>query len=104
MVMQNFFRLSPGFCFSDGLASLALIRQGMKDKSSRGVFDWNVTGASICYLGLEVRLFPVFRLVYSCFLENLRNGSLSVNDFIFWNIVVAFMLLLLFRHGIYTKL
>jgi ATP-binding cassette subfamily A (ABC1) protein 3 len=25
----------------------------MKDKSSHGVFEWNVTGASICYLGLE---------------------------------------------------
>ncbi|KAG7961902.1 hypothetical protein I3843_09G039100 [Carya illinoinensis] len=51
--LKNFFRLSPGFCFADGLASLALLRQGMKDKSSDGVFDWNVTGASICYLGLE---------------------------------------------------
>ncbi|KFK37012.1 hypothetical protein AALP_AA4G200700 [Arabis alpina] len=51
--LKNFFRLSPGFCFSDGLASLALLRQGMKDKSSHGVFDWNVTGASIFYLGLE---------------------------------------------------
>lgn len=54
---QNFFRLFPGFCFADGLASLALLRQGMKDKSSDGVFDWNVTGASLCYLGLEVRFF-----------------------------------------------
>ncbi|ESQ52886.1 hypothetical protein EUTSA_v10016127mg [Eutrema salsugineum] len=51
--LKNFFRLSPGFCFSDGLASLALLRQGMKDKSSHGVFDWNVTGASISYLALE---------------------------------------------------
>ncbi|KAH9679352.1 ABC transporter A family member 1 [Citrus sinensis] len=49
----NFFRLSPGFCFADGLASLALLRQGMKDKTSDGVFDWNVTSASICYLGCE---------------------------------------------------
>ncbi|KAK7843984.1 abc transporter a family member 1 [Quercus suber] len=51
--LKNFFRLFPGFCFADGLASLALLRQGMKDKSSDGVFDWNVTGASLCYLGLE---------------------------------------------------
>ncbi|KAJ4906630.1 ABC transporter A family member 1 [Raphanus sativus] len=51
--LKTFFRLSPGFCFSDGLASLALLRQGMKDKSSHGVFDWNVTGASISYLALE---------------------------------------------------
>ncbi|KAL4325993.1 hypothetical protein GQ457_11G008730 [Hibiscus cannabinus] len=51
--LKNFFRLSPGFCFADGLASLALLRQGMKDKSSDGIFDWNVTGASICYLGVE---------------------------------------------------
>jgi ATP-binding cassette subfamily A (ABC1) protein 3 len=54
MLYQNFFRLSPGFCFADGLASLALLRQGMKDKSSNAVFDWNVTGASLCYLGFEV--------------------------------------------------
>ncbi|CAK7342616.1 unnamed protein product [Dovyalis caffra] len=52
-LLKNFFRLSPGFCFADGLASLALLRQGMKDKSSNAVFDWNVTGASLCYLGLE---------------------------------------------------
>ncbi|KAJ0099984.1 hypothetical protein Patl1_20485 [Pistacia atlantica] len=52
--LKNFFRLSPGFCFADGLASLALLRQGMKVKSSNGVFDWNVTGASIFYLGCEV--------------------------------------------------
>lgn len=52
--MQNFFRLSPGFCFADGLASLALLRQGMKKGSGDSVFDWNVTGASICYLAAEV--------------------------------------------------
>lgn len=51
---QNFFRLSPGFCFADGLASLALLRQGMKKGSGNSVFDWNVTGASICYLAAEV--------------------------------------------------
>lgn len=52
-ILKNFFRISPGFCFADGLASLALLRQGMKDKSSHETFDWNVTGASICYLGVE---------------------------------------------------
>ncbi|XP_057982078.1 ABC transporter A family member 1 [Malania oleifera] len=51
--LKIIFRLAPGFCFADGLASLALLRQGMKDGSSHGVFDWNVTGASICYLGVE---------------------------------------------------
>ncbi|KAJ8755578.1 hypothetical protein K2173_022157 [Erythroxylum novogranatense] len=51
--LKNFFRLFPGFCLADGLASLALLRQGMKDKDSDEVFDWNVTGASICYLGIE---------------------------------------------------
>lgn len=68
--LQNFFRLSPGFCFSDGLASLALLRQGMKDKSSHGVFDWNVTGASIFYLGLEVRGLPFLQHVCSYFYWN----------------------------------
>ncbi|KAM6596558.1 hypothetical protein CsatA_007082 [Cannabis sativa] len=57
--LKNFFRLSPGFCYADGLASLALLRQGMKDKSSDAAFDWNVTGASICYLGVEHLLLPV---------------------------------------------
>ncbi|XP_061362601.1 ABC transporter A family member 1 isoform X1 [Gastrolobium bilobum] len=51
--LKNFFRISPGFCFADGLASLALLRQEMKDKTSDGVYDWNVTGASICYLAVE---------------------------------------------------
>lgn len=56
LILQNFFRLSPGFCFADGLASLALLRQGMKEGSGDNVFDWNVTGASICYLAAEVLL------------------------------------------------
>lgn len=60
--LKNFFRLFPGFCFADGLASLALLRQGMKDKSNDGVFDWNVTGASICYLGLESIIYFLLTL------------------------------------------
>lgn len=52
-VLKNIFRLSPGFCFADGLASLALLRQGMKDGSGDGVLDWNVSGAAICYLAAE---------------------------------------------------
>ncbi|XP_058204041.1 ABC transporter A family member 1 isoform X4 [Rhododendron vialii] len=52
-VLKNIFRLSPGFCFADGLASLALLRQGMKDGSGYGVLDWNVSGAAICYLAAE---------------------------------------------------
>lgn len=53
-MFQNIFRLSPGFCFADGLASLALRRQDLKMGSGTGTFDWNITGASICYLGIEV--------------------------------------------------
>ncbi|GAB2295549.1 Phospholipid-transporting ATPase abca1 [Dionaea muscipula] len=60
--LKNFFRLSPGFCFADGLASLALLRQGMKSKSGDGVFDWNVTGASICYLGAESMIYFLLTL------------------------------------------
>ncbi|OMO71381.1 ABC transporter-like protein, partial [Corchorus capsularis] len=60
--LKNFFRLSPGFCFADGLASLALLRQGMKDKSSDGIYDWNVTGASLCYLGVEGLLYFLLTL------------------------------------------
>ncbi|CAJ2671488.1 unnamed protein product [Trifolium pratense] len=60
--LKNFFRISPGFCFADGLASLALLRQGMKDKTSDGVFDWNVTGASICYLAVESVIYFLLTL------------------------------------------
>ncbi|KAJ4969915.1 hypothetical protein NE237_003014 [Protea cynaroides] len=60
LFFKNFFRLSPGFCFADGLASLALRRQGMKLQSSDKVLDWNVTGASICYLGLESIIYFIF--------------------------------------------
>lgn len=77
--LKNFFRLSPGFCFADGLASLALLRQGMKDKSSNEAFDWNVTGASICYLGIEsicyflltlgLEIFPSYKLNLATFKE-----------------------------------
>lgn len=52
-LLKNFFRLSPGFCFADGLASLALLRQALKNGSKDNVLDWNVTGASISYLAAE---------------------------------------------------
>ncbi|XP_042053846.1 ABC transporter A family member 1-like isoform X2 [Salvia splendens] len=61
-LLKNFFRLSPGFCFADGLASLALMRQGMKEGSGDSVFDWNVTGASICYLAAEGIVYFVMTL------------------------------------------
>ncbi|XP_031487931.1 ABC transporter A family member 1 isoform X2 [Nymphaea colorata] len=51
--LKKIFRLAPGFCFADGLASLALRRQGIKLSSGKAVLDWNVTGASLCYLGME---------------------------------------------------
>lgn len=71
---QNFFRVSPGFCFADGLASLALLRQGMKVNSSKGAYyDWNVTGASLFYLGVEVFLIlthEAFRMLSSFSIAN----------------------------------
>uniref|UniRef100_A0A2P2LAL7 ABC transporter A family member 1 isoform X1 n=1 Tax=Rhizophora mucronata TaxID=61149 RepID=A0A2P2LAL7_RHIMU len=60
--LKNFFRIAPGFCFADGLASLALLRQGMKDEDSDAVFDWNVTGASICYLAIESIIYFLLTL------------------------------------------
>ncbi|CAL0326631.1 unnamed protein product [Lupinus luteus] len=66
-LLKNFFRISPGFCFADGLASLALLRQGMKDKTSDGVFDWNVTGAAICYLAVESFIYFLLTLVLEIF-------------------------------------
>ncbi|KAL3533759.1 hypothetical protein ACH5RR_007280, partial [Cinchona calisaya] len=61
-LLKNFFRLSPGFCFADGLASLALLRQGMKNGAGSRVFDWNVTGASICYLAAEAIIYFLLTL------------------------------------------
>ncbi|KAI4381515.1 hypothetical protein MLD38_007580 [Melastoma candidum] len=60
--LKNFFRISPGFCFADGLASLALLRQDMKDRSSGEASDWNVTGASVCYLALESMIYFMLTL------------------------------------------
>ncbi|KAJ8499332.1 hypothetical protein OPV22_009884 [Ensete ventricosum] len=61
-LLKNFFRLSPGFCFADGLASLALRRQGMKRGSGSSTLDWNVTGASICYLAFESIMYFLFTI------------------------------------------
>ncbi|WCJ33447.1 ATP-binding cassette sub-family A member 2 [Euphorbia peplus] len=81
--LKIFFRVSPGFCFADGLASLALLRQGMKDKTSDAVFDWNVTGASISYLGIEsvayflltilLELLPFYKLSMGTIKQHCRN-------------------------------
>ncbi|CAN6577001.1 unnamed protein product [Malus baccata var. baccata] len=68
--LKNFFRLSPGFCFADGLASLALLRQDMKDKSSNQALDWNVTGGSICYLGIESICYFLLTLGLELLLSN----------------------------------
>lgn len=61
-LLKNFFRVSPGFCLADGLASLALRRQGMKLGSGEGPLDWNVTGASVFYLLLESVIYFIFVL------------------------------------------
>ncbi|GFP92211.1 ABC transporter a family member 1 [Phtheirospermum japonicum] len=79
-LLKNFFRLSPGFCFADGLASLALLRQGMKKGSGDSVFDWNVTGASICYLVAEGMVYFVLTLALEFVLPhkiNLASNFLS---------------------------
>ncbi|PWA83115.1 ATP-binding cassette A1 [Artemisia annua] len=92
-VLKNFFRLSPGFCFADGLASLALLRQGMKVGSSQGYFGWNVSGGSICYLAAEgiiyflltlgLEVFPPHKFSsfgITEFLRSLRRSSRPVSD------------------------
>ncbi|KAG9457355.1 hypothetical protein H6P81_001863 [Aristolochia fimbriata] len=61
-VLKNIFRLSPGFCFADGLASLALRRQGMKLGSGYQTLDWDVAGASIFYLAVESLLYFIFTI------------------------------------------
>ncbi|XP_058083562.1 ABC transporter A family member 1 isoform X2 [Magnolia sinica] len=61
--LKNFFRLAPGFCFADGLASLALRRQGMKLGSGNETLDWNITGASIFYLAVESIIYFVLTIV-----------------------------------------
>ncbi|PKU66060.1 ABC transporter A family member 1 [Dendrobium catenatum] len=50
-------RLSPAFCFADGLASLALRHQDMKLGSKHQILDWNITGASLCYLAVEIIVY-----------------------------------------------
>ncbi|XP_028556093.1 ABC transporter A family member 1 [Dendrobium catenatum] len=55
--LKNFFRLSPAFCFADGLASLALRHQDMKLGSKHQILDWNITGASLCYLAVEIIVY-----------------------------------------------
>ncbi|KAK6149139.1 hypothetical protein DH2020_016664 [Rehmannia glutinosa] len=80
-IVQNFFRLSPGFCFADGLASLALLRQGMKKGSGDSVFDWNVTGASICYLAAEGMIYFVLTLGLEFLLPHKISFAMAAN---FW--------------------
>lgn len=80
LVLKKFFRLSPGFCFADGLASLALRRQGMKVGYSEEILDWNATGASICYLALE-------SIIYFCLtigIEFLPFHKLNFNSIKEW--------------------
>ncbi|CAN6443979.1 unnamed protein product [Victoria cruziana] len=62
ILLKKIFRLAPGFCFADGLASLALRRQGINLSSGKAVLDWNVTGASLCYLGMESIMYFTFVL------------------------------------------
>ncbi|WOK95547.1 ABC transporter A family member 1 [Canna indica] len=62
-LLKNFYRLSPGFCFADGLASLALRRQELKQGAGSDTLDWNVTGASICYLALESIIYFLLTIV-----------------------------------------
>lgn len=66
-MLKNFFRISPAFCFADGLASLALRHQGMKFGSGREILDWDVSGASITYLFIEsiVYLFLTIGLEFA---------------------------------------
>ncbi|KAI3472205.1 hypothetical protein Pfo_029693 [Paulownia fortunei] len=80
-LLKNFFRLSPGFCFADGLASLALLRQGMKKGSGDSVFDWNVTGASICYLAAEGMIYFVLTIGVEVLLPHKINFATAFN---FW--------------------
>ncbi|KAK1277195.1 ABC transporter A family member 1 [Acorus gramineus] len=75
--LKHFFRLSPGFCFADGLASLALRRQGLKLGSGSGTFDWDVTGASICYLGAEVVIYFLLTLGLEAFPQNFSSTSIK---------------------------
>lgn len=74
-VLKNFFRLSPGFCFADGLASLALLRQGMKNGSRDNILDWNVTGASLSYLAAEAIVYFLITLGLEFLPQQKRNLS-----------------------------
>ncbi|KAF6155278.1 hypothetical protein GIB67_019804 [Kingdonia uniflora] len=75
----NIFRLSPGFCFADGLASLALRRQGIKLGTSDGILDWNVTGASICHLFVESVIYFILAIGLE-FLPSHKLASLTIKE------------------------
>lgn len=79
--LKNFFRLSPGFCFADGLASLALLRQGMKIGSSNGYFGWNVSGGSICYLAAEGVIYFLLTIGLEFFHPH-QLTSFSISEFL----------------------
>ncbi|XP_020590496.1 ABC transporter A family member 1 isoform X2 [Phalaenopsis equestris] len=64
--LKNFFRLSPSFCFADGLASLALRHQDMKMGSTHQILDWNITGASLCYLAVEIAVYFLLTISLEC--------------------------------------
>ncbi|KAF5176169.1 Abc transporter a family member, partial [Thalictrum thalictroides] len=80
LVLKKFFRLSPGFCFADGLASLALRRQGIKFVSNDGFLDWNVTGASVCYLAVE----SIIYFLITIGIEHMPSHRLNVNTIKEW--------------------
>ncbi|CAA6654054.1 unnamed protein product [Spirodela intermedia] len=77
-VLKNIFRFSPSFCFADGLASLALRRQGIKLGSGTQL-DWNVTGASICYLGFESVVYFLLTIALEL-LPSCRFSSLMIKE------------------------
>ncbi|KAK8955097.1 ABC transporter A family member 1 [Platanthera zijinensis] len=84
--LKNFFRLSPAFCFADGLASLALRHQDMRMASKDQILDWNVTGASLCYLAVEIVVYFVLTLSLEFTLHHKIKLTISR---VWWN---------LFRH------
>ncbi|PIA53512.1 hypothetical protein AQUCO_00900239v1, partial [Aquilegia coerulea] len=80
LVLKKFFRLSPGFCFADGLASLALRRQGIKLVSNGGFLDWDVTGASVCYLAVE----SIIYFLVTIGIEHVPSHKLNFNTIKEW--------------------
>eukprot|EP01065_Artemidia_motanka_P019215 TRINITY_DN2277_c0_g2_i1.p1 TRINITY_DN2277_c0_g2~~TRINITY_DN2277_c0_g2_i1.p1 ORF type:complete len:2055 (+),score=589.91 TRINITY_DN2277_c0_g2_i1:857-6166(+) len=51
-VLKYFYRFIPSYCLGEGIIGLGLRQLISLFDDEQGPFDWDVTGASLCYMGL----------------------------------------------------